>query len=197
MLFKRLQRLLAAAFLCASPALAVDLEIQFGVLERLIGEQAFTIEGRRYVQGNKDQHCRYAYLESPKLSAAGDRMQLKVKFTGQTALDMFGHCVGVGDSFDLTISAKPVVDKVGEVGFENFQVMTPRDSFYIRRVRGALVETLNKEFKLDIMAQTRKLVEAPQSIGKFQQQISDIRLGGVRVTADALVLAVDFKVTVR
>lgn len=177
--------------------MAVDLEIQFGVLERLIGEQAFTAEGRRYVQGNKDQHCRYAYLENPKLSAAGDRMQLKVKFTGQTALDMFGHCVGVGDSFDLTISAKPTVDKLGEVGFESFQVMTPRDSFYIRRVRGALVETLNKEFKLDIMAQTRKLVEAPQSLGKFQQQVSGLKLSGVRVSPDALVLAVDFKVTVK
>lgn len=177
--------------------MAVDLEIQFGVLERLIGDQAFTAEGRRYVQGNKDQHCRYAYLENPKLSGIGDRMQLKVKFTGQTALDMFGHCVGVGDSFDLTIIAKPVVDKSGEVGFESFQVMTPRDSFYIRRVRGALVETLNKEFKLDIMAQTRKLVEAPQPVGRFQQQISGLTLGGVRVTADALVLAVDFKVTVK
>ncbi len=194
---KRLQRLLAAALLSAAPAMAVDLEIQFGVLERLIGEQAFTTEGRRYVQGNKDQHCRYAYLENPKLSAAGDRMQLKVKFTGQTALDMFGHCVGVGDSFDLTISAKPTVDKSGEVGFENFQVMTPRDSFYIRRVRGALVETLNKEFKLDIMAQTRKLVEAPQPLGKFQQQVSGLKLSGVRVSPDALVLAVDFKVTVK
>jgi hypothetical protein len=193
----RLQRLLVAVFLYSAPAMAVDLEIQFGVLERLIGEQSFTAEGRRYVQGNKDQHCRYAYLENPKLSAAGDRMQLKVKFTGQTALDMFGHCVGMGDSFDLTIIAKPVVDKGGEVGFENFQVMTPRESFYIRRVRGALVETLNKEFKLDIMAQTRKLVEAPQSVGKFQQQISGLTLGGVRVTSDSLVLAVDFKVTVK
>jgi hypothetical protein len=177
--------------------MAVDLEIQFGVLERLIGEQAFTADGRRYVQGSKDKRCRYAYLESPKLSASGDRMQLKVKFTGQTALDMFGHCVGMGDSFDLTISAKPVVDKGGEVGFENFTVMTPRDSFYIRRVRGALVETLNKEFKLDIMAQTRKLVEAPQPLGKFQQQVSGLKLSGVRVAPEALVLAVDFKVTVK
>jgi hypothetical protein len=47
------------------------------------------------------------------------------------------------------------------------------------------------------MAQTRKLVEAPQSLGKFQQQVSGLKLSGVRVAPDALVLAVDFKVTVK
>ncbi|MEI9814370.1 MAG: hypothetical protein WDO18_17785 [Acidobacteriota bacterium] len=189
--------MIAAAVLGAGPAMAVDLEIQFDVLERLIGEQAFTAEGRRYVQGSKDQRCRYAYLEHPKLSAAGDRMQLKVGFSGKTALDMFGHCMGVGDSFELTISAKPVVDKSGEVGFEQFVVATPRDSFYIRRVRQALVETLNKNFKLDIMAQTKKLIEAPTQVGRFQQQIRDLKLGGVHVASGALVLAVDFKVIVK
>jgi hypothetical protein len=187
---------IAVLCLLASPAFAVDLEIRFGVLERLVGEQLFTADGRRYVQGSKDQRCRYAFLEKPKLSAAGEHLQLKVNFTGKTALGMFGKCVGVGDAFELTVTARPVV-KNGTIDFEQFVVSTPRDSFYIRRVRAALVETLNKNFKLDIMEQAKKLIEAPHQVGTFQQEIKDLRLGGVRVVADSLVLAVDFKVIVK
>lgn len=191
-----MNRCLALAFFYAIPAFAVDLEIRFGALERLIGEQAFTTEGKRYVQGAKDQKCHYAFLEKPKLSAASDRLLLKVNFSGKTALDMFGHCVGVGDEFELTILAKPSVDN-GTIAFQEFQVSTPRDSFYIRRVRSALVETLNKQFRIDIMAQARKLIEAPQQIGVYQQEIKELKLNGVRVAADALVLGIDFKVIVK
>jgi hypothetical protein len=174
----------------------VDLEIRFGALERLLGEQLFTIDGRKYVNGSKDQKCRYAFLEKPQLSAAGDRLQLRVNFSGKTALSMLGRCMGIGDSFELVLIAKPVA-KGGAVGFEQFVVSTPRDSFYIRRVRAALVETLDKDLTIDIMAQARKLIEFPQQAGKFQQEIKDLRMSGVRVAPDALVLAVDFKVVVK
>jgi hypothetical protein len=188
--------MLAVVGLLVSEAGAVDLEIRFGVLERLLGEQAFTAEGRRYVRGAKDKKCDYAFLEKPRLAASGDRLQLRVNFTGRTALNMFGKCVGVGDAFEMTILALPVAQK-GEVAFEQITVSTPRDSFYIRRVRTTLVQTLNKELKLDIMQQTRKLIETPQQVGKFQQEIRDLRLNNVRVTPDALVLAVEFRVVVK
>ena len=186
----------AVACLLCSPAFAVDLEIRFGALERLIGDQMFTAEGRRYVRGNKDQKCLYAFLEKPKLAASGDRLQLKVNFSGKTALGMFGRCVGLGDAFELTLTAKPVA-RDGTIAFEQFVVNTPRDSFYIRRVRAALVQTVNKDFRIDIMQQARKMIEAPQQVGKFQQEIKDLRLGGVRVAPDSLVLGVDFRVIVK
>jgi hypothetical protein len=182
--------------LCALPACGVELEIRFGALERLLGEQMFTAEGRRYVRGSKDQKCNHAFLEKPKLAAAGDRLQLKVNFSGRTALDMFGRCVGMGDAFELTILARPAVHN-GAIAFEQFQVSTPRDSFYIRRVRAALVETLNKNFRIDILQQARKLIETPHATGPYQQEIRDLRLTGVRVAQEALVLAVDFKVIVK
>lgn len=187
---------LAVALLCASPAWAVDLEIRFGALERLIAEQLFTVDGRKYVRGTKDQKCNYAFLERPKLSAVGDRLQLKVNFSGKTALDMFGRCMGVGDSFELTLNARPVAAN-GTVGFREFVVSTPRDSFYIRRVRAALIETLRKDFRIDILQQARKLIETPQRVGSYEQEIRDLRLNDVRVAPEALVLGVDFKVIVK
>jgi hypothetical protein len=193
---RRLLFATAFAVFAAAEARAVDLEIRFGVLERLLSEQAFTIEGKRYVRGDKDKKCDYAFLEKPRLAAVGGQVQLKVNFTGKTALNMFGKCVGLGDAFELTILATPIVNK-DEVGFSQFQVSTPRDSYYIRRVRNTLVQTLNKELKLDIMAQARKLIEAPQQLGPFQQEIKDLRLTNVRVAPDALVLAVEFRVVVK
>jgi hypothetical protein len=192
----RLLMRIAVMALFTSPAFAIDLEIRFGALERLIGEQVFTVDGRRYVQGSKDEKCRYAFLEKPKLSAAGDHLQLKVNFSGKTALGMFGKCVGVGDAFELTVTAKPIA-KNGVIEFEQFVVSTPRDSFYIRRVRTALVETLNKNFRLDIMQQARKMIETPQQNGNFQQEIKDVSMSGVHVAPDALVLDVHFKVIVK
>lgn len=187
---------LIAALLLASPAWGIDLEIRFGALERLIGEQMFTTDGRKYVRGAKDQKCNFAFLEKPKLSAAGERLQLKVNFSGKTALGMFGQCVGMGDSFELTLTAKPVA-KDGTIAFQDFNVSTPRDSFYIRRVRAALVQTLSRDFRIDVMQHARKLIEAPHQVGTFQQEIKGLKMNDVRVAPDSLVLGLDFKVIVK
>src|SRR5580658_7157428 len=94
----------------AARANAADLELRYGALERLIAEQLFTQDGRRYVRGTPDTHCQYAYLEAPHLNAAaGDggagRLKVTAKFSGRSAVDVFGRCMGMGDSFDLTIVA--------------------------------------------------------------------------------------------
>src|SRR5512143_863830 len=44
-------RALVLALLIAAHARAVELHIQFGALERMLAEQVFTEEGRRYVRG--------------------------------------------------------------------------------------------------------------------------------------------------
>ena len=44
--------LLLAAGQCAA---AVELHIQFGALERMLTEQVFSQEGRRYVHGSKTE----------------------------------------------------------------------------------------------------------------------------------------------
>ena len=55
----------------AAQAFPADLEIRYSALERMVAAQMFTQEGRRYVRGNQAAKCQYAYLEAPKLSAAG------------------------------------------------------------------------------------------------------------------------------
>src|SRR5579863_7665074 len=117
----------AARFLLAMclalPAMAANLELRYGALERLIAEQLFTQDGRRYVRGDAKAHCQYAYLEAPHISSSGadGRLKINAKFSGRSAMNVFGKCMGMGDSFDLTILASPVVRK-GAIGMDNVQV---------------------------------------------------------------------------
>jgi hypothetical protein len=183
--------------LLASPALPADLEIRYSALERMIAAQMFTQEGRRYVRGNQSAKCQYAYLEAPKLTPAGDHLQMAARFSGRSAMDLFSRCVGMGDSFNLTITALPVPRK-GGIAFQDTQISTPKDSYYIRRVRSAMVKSFNQEFKIDIRDQARRLLEQPaSSSAAFQQELKDLDLTGIRVTPEALVLVIDFKLVVK
>jgi len=179
-----------------APAFGADLEIRYSALERMVAAQMFTAEGRRYVRGSQLEKCQYAYLEAPKLSGSGDRLQVAARFSGRSAMDLFSRCVGMGDSFNLTISAVPIPRK-GAIAFQDTQISTPKDSYYIRRVRSAMMRTFDRDFKIEIRDQARRLLEQPASGAVYQQELKDLDLNAIRVTPDALVLVVDFKLVVR
>jgi hypothetical protein len=181
----------------ATQAFSADLEIRYSALERMVAAQMFTVEGRKYVRGDKAAKCQYAYLEAPKLSAAGERLQVAARFSGRSAMDLFSRCVGMGDSFSVTITAVPVPRK-GAIAFQDTQVSTGKDSYYIRRVRSAMMRTFDQDFKIEIRDQARRLLEQPATTGSvYQQELKDLDLNAIRVTPDALVLVVDFKLVVK
>src|SRR5215467_2726674 len=96
-----------ATFLLLLPNIsrAVELHIEFAALERILSEQLFTQEGRRYVRGSKTNKCSFAYLERPRVEGQAGRLLIHAKFKGRSAANFFGGCVGPGDDFDLTINA--------------------------------------------------------------------------------------------
>ena len=180
----------------AGTAFPADLEIRYSALERMVAAQMFTEEGRRYVKGSQAAKCQYAYLEAPKLSATGERLRVAARFSGRSAMDLFSRCIGMGDSFDLTLTAVPVPHK-GAIAFQDTQISTPKDSYYIRRVRSALMRTFDQDFKIEIREQARRLLEQPASTAVYQQELKDLDLNAIRVTPEALVLVVDFKLIVK
>jgi len=140
------------------PARAAELELRYAAIERVIADQLFSQDGRLYVRGNKSTRCKFAYLESPHVGAVNGRLRVSGRFSGRTALDMMGACMGLGDSFDFTMIASPVV-KNGALVFKDVSVSTPRDSFYIRRVRLALIDSFSRDFKIEVRDQARRLME--------------------------------------
>jgi hypothetical protein len=187
-------RKLPALILLVTPTFAAELELRYAALERIIADQLFTQEGRHYVRGNRSTRCQFAYLENPHIDSDGGRLRVKARFSGRTALDLFGGCVGLGDSFDLTITASPFPRNAAIV-LGDVKVTTIKDSYYIRRVRAALGQSIAKDFKIDLRDNARKLFE--QSGATYQQQLASFDLGEIRITPEAMVLVVEFRVVVK
>lgn len=194
-MIQTLMRKLAAMLLLATPAFAAELELRYAALERIVAEQLFTQDGRHYVRGSKSTRCQFAYLEAPHIDSDQGRLRVKARFSGRTAIDVFGGCVGLGDSFDLTLTAAPVA-RDGAVRLSEVNVTTVKDSYYIRRVRAALTQSVSKNFKIEVRDQARKLVSQSGG-GPYEQELSSFDLGDVRVTPDALVLSVEFRVVIK
>jgi hypothetical protein len=186
--------------LTSVPAFATELELRYGAIERLLADQLFSQDGRLYVRGNKTTKCQFAYLESPRVGSMNGKLRVTARFSGRTALDMFGRCVGLGDSFDLTLTGTPVV-KSGALTLTEVGASTSRDSYYVRKVRQALTASFAKDFKIEIRDQARRLLEqAPAPSGAkplYQPELQRFDLTGVVVQSDALVLVIDFRLVVK
>jgi hypothetical protein len=183
-----------ALILLALPAMGAELELRFAALERILAEQVFTQDGRHYVRGNKSTHCQFAYLEKPHLAADGDRLRVAARFSGRSAIDVLGGCVGLGDSFDLVMTATPAV-RNGAIALKDVKVTTTRDSYYIRRVRAALAQSIAKDLKIEVRDQARKLLEQPA--GAYQPELAAFDLTEIRITPNALVLVIEFRMVIK
>ena len=189
--------LLACALLAAArPAYAsVELRIHYSALQRILADQMFTQDGRRYVRGAPGAKCNYAYLEHPDLHGeAGGRLNVRAKFSGRSALGLFGRCVGLGDSFDVSITALPYFDK-GAIRFKDVVVDCKKDSFYVRRVRAALASTLRSQFAYKVADDAKKILE--EKHGNYTQELSGFQVSAIQATGEALVLTLDFTLAVK
>jgi hypothetical protein len=180
-----------------SACFGAEIELRFGSMERLIAAQLFTQDGRHYVRGNKTTRCQFAYLEAPRIDSDHGRLRVRARFSGRTAFSVLRGCVGLGDSFDVTIIATPAASD-NAIVLRDVNISTPRDSFYISRVRSAMSQTIARDFKIQIRDQARQLLEQDSTgAGGYKRELAAFDLTEVRVTPDALVLVVEFRLVVK
>ena len=108
-------RVLALLLAAAAPVSAVEIQVRYAALERILASQVFTQDGRRYVKGDAKTKCSFAYLEHPQIQGKDGLLRIRARFTGRSALNMFGQCVGLGDAFTVVIGARPTY-KDGNIG---------------------------------------------------------------------------------
>lgn len=190
-------RLISLFLLFTSFAQAVELHIQFAALERMLSEQLFTQDGRRYVRGSAATKCNFAYLEKPHFQGADGKLLIRAKFTGRSALNMFGQCVGLGDAFTAAITAIPQY-KDGNIGLGDVTAASEdHTGYYVRRVCAALSSSLARDFRYPIGAAAKSALEDPGAQRNYPRELHNFRVTEIRVTNDALVLVVDFELTVK
>jgi hypothetical protein len=193
---RRLAILLSAAW-CGHPARAVELHLQFGALERMLAEQVFTQDGRRYVHGDKNDKCNFAYLEKPQIQGEGGRLRIRARFTGRSALNMLGQCVGLGDAFTVVMAATPQY-RDGNLVLENVTAVSEsKTGYYIRRVCAVLGSSVARDFKYPLAVVAQKLLEDPGAQPGYKRELRRFQVPAIRVTGDALVIEVDFELTVK
>lgn len=190
-------RLLVLTLLLPLCARAVELHLEYGALERMLAEQLFTEEGRRYVHGNQKAKCNYAYLEKPHIQGDNGRLRIHAKFTGRSAMNVFGQCVGLGDAFELTITATPHYHD-GNLGLKEVVVVSDsKTGFYIRRVCAAITSSLGRDFRYPLSNETKKLLEDGAFQPGYKREVHKFDVTEIRVSPDDLVLVIDFQLTVR
>jgi hypothetical protein len=141
-----LRRACITFLLSISCGRAVELHIQFGALERILGDQLFTEEGRRYVKGNRATRCNFAYLESPHVESDNGRLRIRARFSGRSAWNVLGQCVGLGDDFRVVITARPAYSN-GQLRLQDVTVTSDgKTGMYIRGVCAALSSSLARDF---------------------------------------------------
>ena len=183
--------------LAASQAGAVQIHIQFGALERMLGDQVFTQDGRRYVHGTAMTKCNFAYLEKPSVQGNGGKLRFHAKFTGRSAFNMFGQCVGLGDAFTVAVTAAPIY-KDGSIGLAQVTAASEdHTGFYVRNVCAALSSSLGRDFKYPIALAFKGALENPGSQPGYKRELRGFQVTGIRVADDALVLSLDFELTVK
>ena len=178
-------------------ARAVEIRIQFAAVERMLAEQVFTQEGRRYVRGAKDNKCNFAYLEKPQVRGENGRLRMRARFTGRTALNVVGQCVGLGDAFDAVITALPVY-RNGAVGFREVKVVSDgKSGYYIRKVCEAMQASLSRDFSYPLEREARTLLESPGNSPQYRREVRRFDVPQIQVADDALVITVEFEMTIR
>lgn len=192
-------RWLAAAFLLlwSVPSIqAVEVAIEYPALQRILAKQMFTQDGRRYVRGSLAEKCNYAYLENPRIEARENRLRVQAHFSGRSASNLFGYCFGLGDDFDLAITAVPYYHD-GLIGFREVRVESlGRDGFYIRRVCAAMQRSLSTDFQYHLFDDAKRMLEEKHPADPYDQKVAAFRVPQVAVTPTALVLTLDFTLTV-
>jgi hypothetical protein len=182
---------------CPQSARAVELHLQFAALERMIAETVFTQDGRRYVYHDKSNKCSFAYLEKPQIQGADGHLGIRAKFTGRSALNVIGQCVGLGDAFVVVVTATPQY-RDGNIVLQNVVAASEgKSGIYIRRVCGILGTSLARDFKYPLAAEAKRILEDSTSQSGYKRELRDFQVPAVRVSTDSLVIQADFALVVK
>lgn len=174
-----------------------EIHLSFNALERLLSKQLFSEEGRRYVRGDRNNKCNYAWLEQPKVWGENGRLVIRARFTGRTAWDVFGRCIGMGDSFDVRITSMPYY-KDGSIGLSQTAAAPEGGGgFYARQVCAALAASLNRDFRYPLATELKRALEEPGSLPEYPRELRRFSVTRIFMSENAVVLTLDFALAVR
>jgi hypothetical protein len=183
----------ALLFILALPLhlAAIEIEIRFSLLESLLAKQLFTEDGKRYVRGDAKNRCNFAYLADPHFSSRDSQLLIRARFTGRSSMDVFGKCLGFGDSFEFEVLSQ-LTTRAGTLLLDKPQVqILSRDTFYSRKVLKALQASIGDAVRYPLRDEIRKLLETGSANTPYKISIPKIEIRSVQILKDSLLVDVD------
>lgn len=182
----------------AAPVFAAsELQLSFSAIQKILAAQVLTEDGRLYLRATPKERCNFAYLKDPQVGEDHGRLIVKAQFTGRSARNFLGVCIGPGDSFPLSFTAEPYYQN-GSIRMRDVQVhVDAADGYYRSRVRTAFTASLTKEFHYDLQEEAKRLLEQPPPKAPYSQALTGFQILGVKVTPGAIVLSLDFTLAIR
>ena len=77
---------------------AAKLDVAYASVERILTTTFLTEGGRRYLQGGPEDTCAYAFIQEPRVSAVGERLQIRFLFAARAGKEVASKCVTVTSS---------------------------------------------------------------------------------------------------
>jgi hypothetical protein len=188
----------AALFLLAAGLHAEsEIHLSFNALGRLLSQQLFSEDGRRYVRGDRNAKCNYAWLERPDVRGENGKLLIRARFTGRTAWDVFGRCIGMGDSFDVRIISTPYF-KDGYIGLSHTTARSEGSGgLYARHACSALSSSLNRDFRYPLASEVKRALEGGAILPEFPRELQRFSVTRITMSETAVVLTLDFALTVK
>jgi hypothetical protein len=190
-------RLAALALLLSAVGQAAELRIYFTAVQKILSQQVFTQDGRKYVRGSAKSKCGFVFIDNPRLGESKGLLSLKTHVTARTGWELFGACIGPGDTFDLSIEGKPYY-KDGAIRLGDVSVATvDKGSWYSRRIRDAFARNFPKYFEYKVYDDLKSTIEKGQPKGPFSLELGAMQVPRIRVMDDSVILELDFSLAVR
>jgi hypothetical protein len=186
---------------CAGGGLAraqSEFSLRHEALERILAAQVFTADGRLFLRGDANSRCSYAYLQNPKVSSDGPRLKLRARFSGRSALNLFGRCVGMGATFGLVVSSLPYY-RNGALRMREVAVTCDAEGVYVRGVCMSLARSLELDFRYDLKTRLAGMLhsECDSSPLLYRRELEAVEVTGIRVASDRVILLLQLRLALK
>lgn len=175
-----------------APARAAELRLSYKAMEKLLVRGAFKSEGRLYVQGSPRSKCAFSYLHNPRVSAAGQELQIRMGFTTELGVPVGESCVGAGDKFDVVAAGTPVY-RDGEIKLANFRLMT-LERGYGDALEGMVRDVLAPRLTFPLREQIELSAAVLRQEADVEFLVPELDIPKIRLERQRLVMPFDFVV---
>ncbi len=173
---------------------AAKLDVAYASIERILSTRFLTEGGRRYLQGGPDDTCAYAFIQEPRVSAVGERLQIRFLFAARAGKEVAGKCVGPGDNFDIIVSGVPSYGN-GELFLDEPRFEAEHKLFDV--FSGLIERQLTPSLKVRAKPYVESYIAELTALGAGRVSLETLSLRNIALGTSSVALEADFLIKVQ